>query len=99
MPSLLDRQLERGLGQVAAPDELWTRVDRAWQAKVSTREPRKRAKWPLVAAAALAACGLAAAVLTPPSTSYSATERRQARFAQPATASESNFSCSLCHVD
>ena len=98
MSSLLERQLERELAPVRAPHALWRRVEIRCDASCAWQEDR-RAKWPIWAAAAVAACGLAAAVFAPPSSNYIASAKSQARFAQPAAASDSGFSCRACHVD
>ena len=98
MSSLLERQLEEAMAPAIAPEALWRRVENQWDAARAAHE-RRTAKWPIWAAAALAACGLAAAVFAPPSSTYIASAKTPARFSQPSTAPDSGFSCGLCHVD
>lgn len=98
MSSLLDRQLEQAMTPVMAPEALWRRVETQWDAARSTPE-RRAAKWPIWAAAAVAACGLAVAVFAPPSSNYIAAGKSPARFSQTSAAPESGLSCGLCHVD
>ncbi len=99
MSSLLERQLEQAIAPVRAPEPLWHRVEAQCDAAFVPRERPAVAKWPILAAAALAACGLAAAVFAPSSSNYIVSAKTAARFSQPAAASESGYSCRLCHVD
>ena len=98
MSSLLDRQLEQAMAPLVAPEALWRRVETQLNAVPAARE-RRDAKWPVWAAAALAACGIAAAVFAPSSPNYIAAAKNQARFVQPAASAEPGYSCRLCHVD
>lgn len=96
MSSLLDRQLERQLAPVTAPEALWGRIEAACVAQSAP----KPLPWRFVAAAALAACGLAGAVVL----SSEQSPRPYAIAARPpqvqtAAFNETSVPCKLCHVD